>query len=54
MKIVIDMPDVHSHWIKHKNIIICENCGTCFKILFPNMYERCPQCQAVMDKKEDN
>ena len=53
MKIVIEMPpDVHSYWRKHKNIIRCENCGTCFKILFPTMYERCPQCQAVMDEKE--
>lgn len=54
MKITIEMPpDVRSYWRKHKNIIICENCETCFKILFPNMYERCPRCQAVMDREEE-
>lgn len=53
MKVVIEMPpDIHSHWRKHKNIIRCENCDCCFKILFPNMYKRCPNCNAVMDEEE--
>lgn len=46
-------PNVHSYWRRHKNIIRCENCGSCFKILFPTMYQMCPQCHAVMDEDEN-
>lgn len=46
-------PNIHSYWRKHNDIIKCENCGSCFKILFPTMYQRCPQCHAVMDEDEN-
>lgn len=47
---IIMPPNVHSYWRKHKGIIRCENCGSCFKVLFPTMYQMCPQCHAVMDE----
>ena len=54
LQIVIEMPpNIHSYWRRKENIIRCENCGSCFKILFPTMYQRCPHCQAVMDEDEN-